>query len=154
MKPPPTQTVPPKPASLSEQVGGAHYKADKIQHVEFCEQNVLPWCISCALKYVVRHHRKNGAEDLKKAEHYLRMGKEQLELRNELLRAAGRSGEEWDWPIDPEDFIGQNNIRDAEAFIIRELMRIFDQGTVARQLDIYEVARRAVEGLLEECYTS
>ena len=59
--------------ALNKQVGGSHYKAQPIQHVEFCQRNQIPWCESAAIKYIVRHKRKNGKEDLLKAIHYLEM---------------------------------------------------------------------------------
>ena len=58
---------------LQRQVGGNHYKADVIQHVEFCQKNKLTWCESAALKYMMRHRRKNGKEDILKAIHYLEL---------------------------------------------------------------------------------
>lgn len=56
---------------LDRQVGGGHYKDQGPQHVEFCQMNRIPWCESCALKYILRHRRKNGREDLEKAIHYI-----------------------------------------------------------------------------------
>lgn len=55
---------------LSTQIGGSHYKDDKIQHVEFCQLNRLTWCESAAMKYLVRHRKKNGLQDVDKALHY------------------------------------------------------------------------------------
>jgi len=59
---------------FNNQVAGSHYKKEKgcpdvaewcgMQKVEFLEGNVI--------KYVFRHERKNGLEDLEKAVHYLR----------------------------------------------------------------------------------
>ena len=63
----------PKPSALARQVGGNHYKGDAIQHVEFCQRNHLTWCESAALKYMVRHRRKNGRQDIEKAIHYLEL---------------------------------------------------------------------------------
>lgn len=56
---------------LDRQVGGTHYKQGGPQHVEFCQMNRIPWAESCALKYVLRHRRKNGKEDIDKAIHYI-----------------------------------------------------------------------------------
>ena len=58
---------------LDTQQGGSHYKRYKIQPVEFCQKNNLPYCESNVIKYVVRHRDKNGLEDLKKAKHYLEL---------------------------------------------------------------------------------
>lgn len=57
-------------SALSAQVGGDHYKQDRIQHVEFCQVNGLTWCESAALKYLMRHRKKNKLQDVDKAIHY------------------------------------------------------------------------------------
>lgn len=54
---------------LDIQVGGSHYKRFKIQPIEFCQQNKIPYCESNVIKYVCRHSFKNGREDLEKAKH-------------------------------------------------------------------------------------
>jgi len=59
--------------ALEKQEGGDHYKSFKIQPVEFCQVNKLPFCESNVIKYVVRHRDKNGIEDLKKAIHYIEL---------------------------------------------------------------------------------
>lgn len=61
------------PSALQTQVGGSHYKGMPIQHAEFCQRNRLGWCESAAIKYLCRHGRKNGVEDLKKAIHYIQI---------------------------------------------------------------------------------
>ena len=60
-------------SALQTQVGGSHYKGMPIQHAEFCQRNRLGWCESAAIKYLCRHGRKNGVEDLKKAIHYIQI---------------------------------------------------------------------------------
>jgi hypothetical protein len=42
----------------------------KIQPVEFIAANNLGFLEGNIVKYVCRHHAKNGAEDIKKALHY------------------------------------------------------------------------------------
>ena len=59
--------------ALDKQVAGDHYKTMKIQPVEFCQFNELNYCEAAAIKYICRHKRKNGAEDLNKAIHYLEL---------------------------------------------------------------------------------
>ena len=61
------------PTPLATQVGGGHYKDYAIQPVEFCQRNRLGYCESAAIKYIVRHGSKNGAQDLDKAIHYLQL---------------------------------------------------------------------------------
>jgi len=60
-------------SALETQVGGDHYRKMKIQPVDFITQNAIPYREACAIKYICRHASKNGAEDLKKAVHYLQM---------------------------------------------------------------------------------
>ena len=56
--------------ALSKQEGGSHYKSMKIQPVEFITANELGFLEGNVVKYICRHHAKNGAEDIKKAIHY------------------------------------------------------------------------------------
>ena len=58
---------------FTRQEGGDHYKKWKIQPVEFIEKNGIPYCEGNVIKYVCRHREKNGAEDLRKAIHYLEL---------------------------------------------------------------------------------
>ena len=67
------------------QVGGGHYRAFSIQPAEFIQRNRLGWCEGNAIKYVCRHHAKNGRQDIEKAIHYLQL----------LL--------EWEYPDAPPD---------------------------------------------------
>lgn len=54
-----------------EQVGGDHYASAGLQHWDLCVAADLPYLPSAASKYVARHRRKNGREDLEKAISYL-----------------------------------------------------------------------------------
>lgn len=63
-----------KPCSpLDVQQGGGHYKDLKIQPVEYIHANNIPYLDGNVIKYVTRHRSKNGAEDIKKAIHYLEL---------------------------------------------------------------------------------
>lgn len=55
------------------QVGGTHYKDMAIQPVDFIHGNNIPFLEANVIKYVCRHLSKGGLEDLRKAEHYLRL---------------------------------------------------------------------------------
>ena len=55
-----------------EQIGGDHYNNKKIQPIDYIIENALPYCEGNVVKYVTRHKEKNGAEDIRKAIHYLR----------------------------------------------------------------------------------
>lgn len=61
------------PTALDEQVGGSHYKDFKIQPAEFIEKNNLPFLDGCVIKRMCRHGNKNGAEDLRKAIHEIKL---------------------------------------------------------------------------------
>jgi hypothetical protein len=55
------------------QVGGNHYQQFAIQPIEFIVKNKLEWCEANAVKYTCRHRHKGGAEDVRKAIHYLEL---------------------------------------------------------------------------------
>jgi hypothetical protein len=56
-----------------KQVGGNHYKHLKIEPTEYAHANDLGFLEGNVVKYVTRHKEKGGAEDLKKAIHYIEM---------------------------------------------------------------------------------
>lgn len=60
-------------SALDVQEGGGHYKDLKIQPVEYIHANNLPFIEGCVVKYVSRHRAKNGAQDIKKAIHFLNL---------------------------------------------------------------------------------
>ena len=66
-----SDTTPQDWDALSHQVGGGHYKDMKIQVVEFCHANQIPFLPGNVIKYVCRYAQKNGMEDLHKAKHYI-----------------------------------------------------------------------------------
>ena len=59
------------PSALGHQEGGDHYKALKIQPIEFIHANGIPFAEGSVIKYVTRWRAKNGLADLKKARHFL-----------------------------------------------------------------------------------
>jgi len=65
----PLTDVSDKTDPLDSQVGGSHYKAYKVQPIEYAMANNLNYCQANAIKYVTRYRDKNGAEDLRKAIH-------------------------------------------------------------------------------------
>lgn len=62
-----------KESALEVQVGGGHYKDMKIQVIDFCHVNNIPFAEGSAIKYLCRWRKKNGVEDLKKARHLIDM---------------------------------------------------------------------------------
>ena len=65
----PTTNEPATPNT--KQVGGDHYKDNKIQVWDAIHDWGLGYFSGNVIKYVARHQKKNGIEDLKKARHYL-----------------------------------------------------------------------------------
>jgi len=65
--------------AFDRQAGGDHYKDMPIQPAEFIHTNGIGYMEGNVIKYVCRHRRKNGIEDLRKAVHYLEM---LIELEN------------------------------------------------------------------------
>ena len=66
-------TVPTDPWEV--QIGGNHYKDDKIQPTQFCMANKTPFIESCVIKRMCRHNKPTGKgkEDLLKAKHEIDM---------------------------------------------------------------------------------
>lgn len=60
-----------KPNPLEVQVGGGHYKALKIQPIEYIHANDLPFCEGNVVKYITRWKEKGGLKDLEKVKHYV-----------------------------------------------------------------------------------
>jgi len=60
-----------------KQVGGSHYKDFKIMPIEYITQNKLDFCEGNIVKYISRHEKKNGAEDIRKVIHYAELILEQ-----------------------------------------------------------------------------
>jgi hypothetical protein len=58
---------------LAAQVGGQHYKAFKIQPVEYIHANSIPFIEGNVIKYVSRWRSKGGPADLEKARHFIDM---------------------------------------------------------------------------------
>ena len=48
-----------------------HYQSDKIEVIEIIDAFNLDFYEGNIIKYVLRHNKKNGIEDLKKAQFYL-----------------------------------------------------------------------------------
>ena len=55
------------------QIGGNHYKDLSIQPGDYIRENKLGWYEGNVIKYITRHDKKNGLEDVMKAKHYIEM---------------------------------------------------------------------------------
>lgn len=60
-------------SALEKQVAGNHYKKFKIQPVEFCHVNGIPYIEATAIKYLCRWRDKGGLQDLEKAKHFIEL---------------------------------------------------------------------------------
>src|SRR5690606_39015465 len=77
-------------SALNVQEGGDHYKLFATQPSGFFEPNRLGFADGNVFKYVCRHETKGGADDLRKAIHYLEL---LLELRyGEKRRSRSSDG--------------------------------------------------------------
>lgn len=56
----------------TDPVDPAHYHTGGIEPIEYINKNGLDFNEGCVIKYVTRHRRKNGAEDIRKAIQYCR----------------------------------------------------------------------------------
>jgi hypothetical protein len=59
--------------ALLKQHGGSHYKSLHIQPVEYVHYNKLGFIEGNVIKYVTRHRAKGGADDIRKAIHFLEL---------------------------------------------------------------------------------
>lgn len=53
------------------QISGDHYRSFAIQPSEFIHKNGIGFLEGNVIKYVCRHAKKNGKDDLLKARHYI-----------------------------------------------------------------------------------
>lgn len=69
---------------MSNVIEPKHYTDLKISPLDYivANENEFEWCIANVIKYVSRYKRKNGLEDLKKAQWYLNY---QIKLEEEKL---------------------------------------------------------------------
>lgn len=59
-------------SALDYQVGGNHYQKMVYQPLTFIMEQKLEFCEGNIIKYIARYKNKNGLQDLKKAQHYLK----------------------------------------------------------------------------------
>lgn len=127
---PPTGALSDNP--LAVQVGGQHYVKLKIQPVEFALANRLDPCAFSILKYVSRHHRKAGAQDIDKAIHF-------LALRRTLVVHQPTS----EWPVSMHEYVMANQLGPLESSALLALAEVVSTGTQAT----YEAAHLALTEL-------
>ena len=60
-------------SSYDKQIGGSHYLKYKIQPSQFVIENKMLFPEGSAIKYICRHSKKDGKQDLLKAIHFIEM---------------------------------------------------------------------------------
>lgn len=129
---------------LSTQVGGQHYKDMPIQPVEFNEVNMIPYCMANVIKYLSRHKKKQGREDLEKAIHYCDLGLSMYEKTKFAWVAEDGDG----WAISPERFCKENGFDKGSTKVVTLLCSVFHRGRRG-----YMDARAALEKIIATEYT-
>ena len=60
-------------SSYDKQIGGSHYQGFVIQPSQFVIENKMLFPEGSAIKYICRHSKKDGKQDLLKAIHFIEM---------------------------------------------------------------------------------
>lgn len=79
--------VEPRPAANQRQIGGEHYGLKEYQHWDIVDEFDLDYFQGQITKYVMRWKKKNGLQDLQKAQHFL---EKYIALETRKLDAAAR----------------------------------------------------------------
>lgn len=120
------------------QVGGKHYKAG-YQHWDFVVRALRGrYLEGCATKYVTRWRKKNGIQDLQKADHYIA---KILELHsNGMMENLGLTSQV---AFECDEFCASNHCGTTE----RTIISLIATWTLPRHL---EYARMLIKELIEE----
>ena len=76
----------------AKQVGGTHYKTASVEPWDIVTMYNLDYFLGSALKYILRHERKGGIQDIQKAIHFLekwvelRQPKQQTDVNTSPIR--------------------------------------------------------------------
>lgn len=104
------------------QFGGSHYKGMGIQPIEFAMANQWDSGAFSCLKYLARHSRKNGLEDVQKGRHF-------VELREQFITRVAKPV----FVIPMQAFIDQNGITGDTGWALMHLNRwVYDGHTTDR----------------------
>lgn len=104
------------PSANERQVAGSHYNGGKVQHWDYVQQALDGRYLEGNItKYVTRHRKKNGLQDLQKAEHYL----DKLIEEFRAGHVAGVSLASTSFPM--AEFISDNGLNSFEAFVVKRL---------------------------------
>lgn len=118
------------------QVAGSHYNGAELQHWDYVIQALRGRYLEGNItKYVCRHRKKNGVQDLNKALHYLD------KLQDVFQRAVIASLSDANGLFPMDKFIEQNELNVVEAFVVKRLAYWY-------RVDHLEQAREAINDLL------
>lgn len=126
-----------KADALKTQVAGNHYSKLKIQPMEFAMANSWDAGAFSILKYVTRHHDKNGLQDLQKARHF-------VDLRDALMHGRFKVNE----TVTMRDYCHANGLSVADTVVLCALDGWVWNNSTRAKLELVV----AIERLVEDCY--
>ena len=103
-------------SALTRQVGGNHYKTMGIQPIVFASVNRYDPAAFSVLKYVSRHRRKHGREDLEKAKHFVELRLQTLTDHPTLASGPAAVG-----VITVKEYAEANGLSDVERVLLEDL---------------------------------
>lgn len=134
--------------SLSKQVGGDHYKGNRLQPFQLSMANGHDACTHAIQKYLTRHSRKDGIEGLMKAHHI-------TNIRLDTMMVYGVHQPPHKALISIADYIRSNELDDKTAHAVRmveawHILPDVDHHSAAEK--IRKAIRDVAEALYPETY--
>jgi len=119
------------------QPGGTHYQGNSYQHWDWVAECRISYLEGCATKYIVRHKKKNKAQDLEKAIHFVEKIYELIDkgYKNRSLFMS-LSMDSRHCSVLTDDFIIGADLDHNQATIVRLLMNWESSGDIAVTLNI------------------
>ena len=121
---------------LDTQVGGSHYKDMRFQPIELIGLLSLDFFQGNVVKYVARHHKKGGREDLDKAKHYCQLamnygyGRVRLPTKAQTAHIAV--------------FVSMNSL---PAYTTKRFSRLISEGLMPRN---WELAMKIIDEITQD----
>lgn len=132
-----------------KQVGGSHYRSN-CSHWDYCIEANVPYLEGCASKYLVRWRKKNGLQDLEKAQHYMEKRLDSIMHYRGCVRGARKSKALFN------QFLKDNEIPTEEAAIIDLVMHWKSVVEVSEAIDRIKklIADASEEGAPTSAYVN